>query len=79
MTTVLRTEFGQTLLHLPEEPGALNLRVQGHDAFALPSEFGSVTNLRGVIDLTSTNGKLIGLGLRFNPKFAFTSLPVIRR
>ena len=75
----LRYESGQTIPMPPGDPTSLFLNALGHDAFALAARFGRVANLRGVAEFRSQTGQLLGLGLRFNPRLAFTALPVLRQ
>jgi len=48
----------------------------GQTAFALPDRFSAAANRRGVIEVSCATG-VSGLGLRFNPSGAFTSLPIL--
>ena len=50
---------------------------RGHTAFALPAQFPIVTSRRGIIEFSASGGNLSGLGLRFNPTGAFTSVPIL--
>jgi hypothetical protein len=47
-------------------------------AFALQNQFTGIQNRRGVAEFFCLTG-VSGLGLRFNPGGAFTSLPIIPR
>jgi hypothetical protein len=79
INTTLRDEFGQIVGRRPGEPSNLPLNTNGHDAFAVPDQFGLSSGARGVLDLSSRIGQLVGIGLRFNPRFAFTPLPLLIR
>jgi hypothetical protein len=54
----------------------ISLPPRGHTGFALPSQFPASANRRGLAEFSTSDSPLAGLGLRFNPGGAFTSLPV---
>jgi hypothetical protein len=58
--------------------GTLPLNASGQAAFALADKFSGILNRRGVVEFSCLTG-VSGLGLRFNPQGAFTSLPIIAR
>jgi hypothetical protein len=74
----LRDESGRSLGNVSDRTG-ITLGVHAHAAFGSPIQLQSTNNLRGVLDFKSSAGRLVGLGLRFNPRLAFTSLPVLRQ
>ena len=55
---------------------SLRLGPRGHAAIALQDRFPSLANRRLVVEFSTTNADLSGLGLRFNPSGAFTSFPI---
>jgi hypothetical protein len=53
---------------------------KGHATFDLLKRYGTaLVNQRGSIDMISSSGELVGLGLRFSPSGAFTSFPALPR
>jgi hypothetical protein len=50
---------------------------RNHRAFALTDLFPAAASIQGVAEFQSNESGLTGLGLRFNPGGAFTSLPVL--
>lgn len=55
------------------------LAPRGQTAFRLMDRFPLLLNRRGVVEFTTTGTDISGLGLRFNPSGAFTSLPALPR
>ncbi len=55
------------------------LAPRGQFAFRLIDRFPALANRRGVVEFTTTGADISGLGLRFNPSGAFTSLPALPR
>jgi hypothetical protein len=70
---------------LRDESGAvigtdtIALPPRGQFAFRLIDRFPALANRRGVVEFTTTGADISGLGLRFNPSGAFTSLPALPR
>ena len=62
---------------ITSQSGSMSL--VGHTAFALtdPAPFGVPSS--GVADFTTTGTELFGIGLLFNPRNSFTSLPILKR
>jgi hypothetical protein len=71
ITVRARDENG---LEIASQTVALDGR--GHTAFELPTLVPNTRNLRGVLEFSSPGG-ISGLGLRFKPGFAFTSIPIL--
>ncbi|MFN7994552.1 MAG: hypothetical protein U0Q18_13180 [Bryobacteraceae bacterium] len=74
ITASFRDNTGQALL----ATNTFAITANGHQAFALSQKF-ALAGRSGVADFTSSLGDLFGIGLRFNPRFAFTSLPILRK
>jgi hypothetical protein len=55
--------------------GIVTIPAMGHTAFALSQKFPELRDRAGVIEFRSPMDFMTGLGLRFNPGGAFTSLP----
>jgi hypothetical protein len=72
VTVAIRDETG-----LQIGMDSLNIGPNGHTAFALPDKFPSSANQRGVAEFSAPAAVLSGLGLRFNPGGAFTSVPIL--
>jgi hypothetical protein len=72
VSVVIRDEAG---LEIGSE--SLTVGPRGHTAFALPAQFPIVAGRRGIVEFSESHGNLSGLGLRFNPTGAFTSVPVV--
>ncbi len=73
--TSLRDESGQP----SGSPGAIPLQPKGYDNFALADRFPRTQSLRGVVDLASPGMPILGIGLRFSPRLALTSAPILRK
>jgi hypothetical protein len=71
IAVTLRGEEGNML-----STSSISLPAFGQTAFALQDRFTGIQNLRGVAEFFSLGG-VSGLGLRFNPGGAFTSLPIV--
>ncbi len=74
ITAAFRDSTGQPLI----SPSTFPMTADSHQAFALYQKF-AVDGYSGVADFTSSLGDLFAIGLRFNPRFAFTSLPILRK
>lgn len=72
VTVNVRAVDGTLLL-----PDSFVMAPRSQRAFALPQQYTGSAGRQGVIEFASTNSGLSGLGLRFNPGGAFTSLPII--
>jgi hypothetical protein len=76
------TQAGTVRVTLRDETGtqldATSIAVlpRGHDAFAIPDRFGVTRGRRGVVEFSMDSPHITGLGLRFAPGGAFTSIPV---
>ncbi len=57
--------------------GVLTLPFLAHRAFSLADQFPALANKRVVIEFRSSKNFMAGLGLRFSPGGAFTSLPTL--
>jgi hypothetical protein len=57
--------------------GLLTLPPLGHRAFALSDQFPALAGRRGTIEFVSSNDFMAGVGLRFSPGGAFTSVPTL--
>jgi hypothetical protein len=73
ISVVVRDENGVPL-PLGAGEAAFQLAARGHDAFELKSRFSGIDGKRGTAEFTSSNGAIVGVGLRFSPRFAFTSV-----
>jgi hypothetical protein len=77
------SQSGTLTLRFRDEAGALigtgglSLAPRNRQAFALSERFSAIANRRGVAEITSSGGELNVLGLRFNPRGAFTSFETV--
>jgi hypothetical protein len=62
--------FGSELLQLPP---------RGQEAFLLIDRLPALRNRRGILRISTPDGEISGLALRFNPTGAFTSIPLFVR
>jgi hypothetical protein len=60
---------------MPGTTYTLNLAPLAHTAVVVSQSFSAAAGKRGSLLLTSTQGKFVVLGLRFNPAGPFTSFP----
>ena len=56
----------------------MTLPALGHTSFFITDQFSQAANRIGVIEFQNPSGNVTGLGLRFYPGGAFTSLPIIQ-
>jgi len=73
VTVTIRDESGIVI-----GTDTISLSGRAQSAFALTERFPVSRARRGTVDFTSTS-QITGLGFRFNPTGAFTSIPVLRR
>ena len=56
----------------------MTLPALGHSSFFITEQFSQAANRIGVIEFQNPSGNVTGVGLRFYPSGAFTSLPIIQ-
>ncbi|MBV8820225.1 MAG: hypothetical protein JO022_17825 [Acidobacteriaceae bacterium] len=74
ITAAFRDPTGATIT-----PGYNTMSLTGHTAFALTDSLPFYVGGSGVADFTTTGTELFGIGLLFNPKNSFTSVPILKR
>jgi hypothetical protein len=74
ITAAFRDTAGNPLF----PPSAFPMAANGHQAFSLTDKF-AVAGRSGVADFSSSLGDVFGIGLRFSPRSAFTSIPILRK
>jgi hypothetical protein len=82
VTANFRDPAGASIPGIGEDRKILPLDAADHKAFSIsdpqaPLGGTALAGQLGTIDFTATSSGLIGIGLRFSPRNAFTSLPVI--
>jgi hypothetical protein len=82
----LAPQAGSITVVIADDTGAqmqttrLDLPARGHTAFQLSSLYAATVRKRGTIEFrTQSAGQISVLGLRFNPKGSFTTIPVMAK
>ena len=74
--TTIRAEFWDQM-GVRQGSGSFTLPFIGHRAFSLEEQFPALTGRRGTIEFISSKDFMGGIGLRFGPGGAFTSIPTL--
>jgi hypothetical protein len=74
VTAVFRNSEGGVI-----QPNSNTLPLTGHTAFGLTDAAPFGVSGSGVADFSTSGTELLGIGLLFNPKNSFTSVPILKR